>query len=265
MKRINGIIIIIITLAMAGIIMLRSKPDIAYSSEKTVNTNIIVNTPAENIKSVTLRLYSEVKNDADEKLWGPAINSIEWFTAKFLGEPVEAIRSGLETYVLSEEALDGFIAVAAFKIDQAVKKNLVANNRHTGSAEIEAGQYTAELRRAVDVDAAIKNMYSGLITDVKGLTALEQRYYRFRRQTPGLDPPMELFLLIGSIAEILLKTDGKEIDTLLKAILSVETNYQAAKVEFQNILKTGIISSRTQFNTRLRAILDKISESLTLY
>jgi len=263
MKKTSAVTIALIAVGLT--FLLRLGPNIAHGLEETPTMNLVVSSSTEGIKALSARLFTEVKNDADEKLWSPAMGSVEWFTATFLGEPVEAIRSGLETYVLSEEALDSFIAVAAFKIDQAVQKYMVENNRHTGPAEIEAGQYTAELRRAVDVDAVIKSIYSGLMAEAKDLTALEQRYYRFRRQNPGLDPPLELFVLVGSITEVLLKTEGNEIDAFLKALISVETTYQTTKYNFQNTLKTGIISSRAQLNTRLRAILDKISESLTLY
>ncbi|HOD41271.1 MAG TPA: hypothetical protein PKL57_12000, partial [Candidatus Wallbacteria bacterium] len=208
MKKTSAITIALIAVGLT--FLLRLGPNIAHGLEETPTMNPVVSSSTEGIKALSARLFTEVKNDADEKLWGPAINSIEWFTATFLGEPVEAIRSGLETYVLSEEALDGFIAVAAFKIDQAVQKYLVANNRHTGPAEIETGQYTAELRRAVDVAAVIKSIYSGLIDKTPGKSELVERYYRFRKRTPGIDPPMELFVLVGSIAEALLKIEGKE-------------------------------------------------------
>ncbi|OQA74485.1 MAG: hypothetical protein BWY32_03587 [bacterium ADurb.Bin243] len=264
MKKINVILCIII-LTMVTVITLKLKTHVAYGSDESVSTNTTVSAPVESIKSITLRLYSEVKNDADEKLWSPAMDSVEWFTATFLGEPVEAIQSKIETYVISEDSRNSFIAIAAFKIDQAVKKYLVANNRHTGPAEIETGQYTEELRQAVNLDEAVKTIYDRLIANAKDLTALEKRYYRFRRQNPGLDPPLELFVLVGSIAEVLLKTEGTEIDAFLKALISVETGYQTTKYNFQNALKTGIISSREQLNTRLRAILDKIAENLMLY
>jgi len=263
MKKTSAITIALIAVGLT--FLLRLGPNIAHGLEETPTLNQVVSSSSEGIKALSARLFTEVKKDADEKLWGPAINSIEWFTATFLGEPAEAIRTGLENYTLSEESLNSFIAMAVFKIDQAVKKYLVANNRQTGSAEIETGQYTAVLRQAVDMDAAIKNIYSRLMAEAKDLNALEQRYYRFRRQNPGLDPPLELFVLVGSIAEVLLKTEGTEIDAFLKALISVETGYQTTKYNFQNALKTGITSSRMRLNTRLREILDKISESLTLY
>jgi len=263
MKKISTITI---ALTLVGLIfLLRLGPGIAHGLEEAPFMNPVVSSSSEGIKALSARLFTEVKKDADEKLWSPAMNSVEWLVENFLGESAEMVRSGLETYVLSEEALDSFTAVAALKIDQAVTKYLTDTNRRPELSGSGAEQYASELRRAVDVDSTIKNIYSGLIANSKDRTLLEQRYWRFRRQNPGLDAPMELFVLVGGIADGLLKAEGKEIDAILNNLLLIENDYQSAKINFQQTLKAGLIAARTQFNSRLQALLERISEKIKLY
>ncbi|HNY13270.1 MAG TPA: hypothetical protein PKK26_16900 [Candidatus Wallbacteria bacterium] len=269
MRKVSFIVFTVVLTMAVALFMVNPKSAGALESEEMLGANVLMRPYAEDIKGLTVSLYRDIKNDADDKLWRHAIEAVDWFVHTFVGESPEIIKEGLETYLISNEALDSFVAVASMKIDRAIRDYIADNSRRVDETfEVGVENYSQELRRAVDVAAAINGIYSGLKTSTRDDGELLKHYYDFRKQHPELDPPLELFLLVGETIRAFVKPDSCEYSVALevmKAFLSFEGRYQAEQSAFKSTLTAGIKQMRACFNERLQILLDTIAKRLTQY